>query len=147
MGLVAGLALLLLIVGSFAGCERHNANEARADRDAMKSQRDSARNDRDQVVEANGTQQTIIDRQGAALTKWASIGVTPEDVKAMLDATVAKKAELEQQLVYNAKRKEKDDANPDCEKLRRTDFQRACPNRADILRRYEDRVSRQGSAR
>lgn len=147
MWVCAGLAAAALVAGGVASCEHHNANEARADRDAMESQRDSARATRDGVVKANKTQQTVIASQAKALTQWASIGVSPEEVRAVLAAAAAKQRELEDLVAINAKRKEKDDAKPECEKLRRTDFQLVCSERADILRGYERGLSRQGDPR
>lgn len=147
MWICAGLAAALLVAGGVASCEHHNANEARADRDAMESERDSVRAQRDGVVKANQTQQNVIASQAAALTKWAAIGVSPEEVKEVLAAEAAKRSELEQFVADNQNRKEKDDAKPECEKLRRTDFQRVCPERADILRGYETRLSRRRDPR
>lgn len=136
------LLVSLVIAGGFAGCEHRNANEARADRESMKSERNAARNDRDQVVKANQSQELTIEAQNKALNKWAELGVSPKDVKELMAAAIAKKLELERLIAENEKEKEKDNANPDCEKLRRVDFQRVCPHRAGVLRRYENRVPR-----
>lgn len=144
LGIYAGIAVAFAVVLSFAGCEHHNASAARADRAAMKTLLKTRTDERDKVVEANESQQATIDAQGKALSQWASIGVKPEDVKQMLTAIAAKKVELDKLFAEIAKRKGKDDGNPDCAKLLQVDFQRVCPNRAAVLRAYENRLSGQG---
>jgi len=139
----AGLVAALVVTGSFAGCEHHNAQAARADRDAMKSQRDTARRDRAEVIKANESQQETIDAQSKALDEWLKIGVTPEEVEDLVAGVRAKKAELEQLVAENQKRKEMDNANPDCDRLRQVDFESVCRNRARVLRGYEHRLSGQ----
>ena len=138
----AGLLAALLVTGTFAGCEHRNANEARAERDSMKDERNSARDDRDAVVKINGQKQETIERQDAALSAWATLGVTPEDVRQMIEDATRRRAELERLIAEGQSEREKDNANPDCEKLRQVDFERVCPHRARVLRRYENRLPR-----
>lgn len=138
----AGLLAALLVTGAFAGCEHRNANAARADRDAMKNERNTARDDRDRVVKSNETQQALIVDLNAALDRWAEIGLTPSEVRELSAEAGARQRALDELAAENAKLKGKDDGNPDCEKLRQVDFQRVCPNRARSLRRYEDRLPR-----
>lgn len=137
--LIGGVALVIAGLATFAGCEHHNANAARADRKAMESERDTARVDRDRTVKANGTLLSTITSQDKALNAWAELGESPAEVRALIAKIAASRAELEQRSAANEKRRRLDDANPDCEKLRRVDFQRACPNRAGVLRGHEDR--------
>jgi hypothetical protein len=134
---LGGIAAAFLVVASFGGCQYVRAESAIAGEVKAEHERDQARFNTKEAVKANQAQKVTIDAQDQALNRWAEIGVTPEEVRAMLAAAAAKAHELEQLVALNAKAKEKDNANPDCERLRQTDFQRVCPNRAGVLRGYE----------
>jgi hypothetical protein len=134
---LGGIAAVFLAMATFGGCEHIRAKAAIAGEVKAEHERDQARFNTSVAVKANQAQAVTIDAQDKALNRWAEIGVTPDEVRAMLAAAAAKARELEQLVALNAKVKEKDNANPDCERLRQTDFQRLCPNRAGVLRGYE----------
>jgi hypothetical protein len=133
----AGVVILLLAIA--VGVEHVRANLADGRADKAQLQRAAAIQQRDQVIDDNASQQATIAAQGAALNLWAELGVTPQDVLELAAGLRARSTELEQLVAANAKIKEKDNANPDCEKLRQVDFQRVCRNRARVLRGYEGR--------
>lgn len=137
-----GLLAALVITGGFAGCEHHNAAAARADRDAEKSKRQAAETQRDDVVKVNGTQHDLIGQLNATVDQWVQKCAVADDVNATLAELAKKNATLDELLKKMTKLEEKDDGNPECEKLLRTDLQHACPGHAGSLRGYENRIPR-----
>jgi hypothetical protein len=135
--LVGGVAAVFVAMATFGGCEYVRAEAAIAGETKAQQKQDQAEFDRDEAVNANKAQKVTIDAQDRALNQWAAIGVSPAEVKALLAAAAKRAADLEQLVARNAKQKEKDNENPDCDRLRQVDFQKLCPNRAGVLRGYE----------
>lgn len=132
MGLVAGLALLLLIVGTFAGCESHRADAEQQQRIAVESQLATA-------VDANTSAIDTINIQKRALDVWRGLGVTPEEAAfaiAAMNDVQRLAGELKAQI---DKAKEIDRAKPDCGALLGASVERMCPGIAVGLRRAQDR--------
>ena len=130
--LITGLAVLAVIggLGSFAGCEHHNAKVARAERDAVKSMLETA-------VDANTSNVTTIKAQAKALKAWQDLKVTPEQIADLLVSKShfeAKSASLEKQ---NAALRNKDRELPECVALLRMSLQRACPGISTGLRKLQ----------
>lgn len=138
----AGLFAALVITGGFAGCEHHNAAAARADRDVEISKRQATETQRDEVVKVNGTQHETIGQLNATVDQWVQKCAVSDDVNATLAELAKKNAKLDELLRKMMKLEEKDDGNPECEKLQRADYQRACPGHAGSLRGYENRIPR-----
>jgi hypothetical protein len=132
VGIYAGVAVLFLCLATFAGCEHRRAGSETVKRLAVESQRD-------QVIADNATQLETIERQGKALDQWATIGVTPQDVINMLKASAKFADDLQQQLLANARARERDRAKPNCDALMRVDLAAVCPLTAGSLREYEGR--------
>lgn len=127
----AGLLGALMITGGFAGCEHHNAVAARAERDAAEAQRDTA-------IDANKSNMTTIEAQGAALNKWMSLGASPDEVAKLMASAARAIKEANQKLDEMLSAKEKDRANPECGALLGASLQRACPTIARGLRNAAD---------
>ncbi len=127
---LGAVVLAFVSLGGFASCEyqRAESNEVRAA--AAEAARDTA-------IDANKSNQKTIDAQGKALDQWMQLGASPEEVAGLVAKANTFAGQLADAMTENAKMKEKDRANPECEKLLRVDFQRVCPNRARILRKYE----------
>jgi hypothetical protein len=127
--LVLGVAVLAVIggLGSFAGCEHHNAKVARAERDAAYGQRDTA-------IDANHSQANTIDAQTKALAKWKALAASPEDMQAIIDQSNANAREINSLRGIIAKAKGKDRDLPDCIKLLSISLRRTCPSVAAGLR-------------
>jgi len=116
----AGLVAALVVTGSFAGCEHHNAKVARAERAAAESQRDTA-------IDANKSNVTTIEAQQKALEQWKALGITPGEAKAAVLLAVENHAKAEQLAAELKNAKEHDRANPDCNAILSADIERACP--------------------
>jgi hypothetical protein len=127
-----GLLAALLVTGGFAGCEHHDANAARAERDAANDGRDTA-------VDANKSNLSTIDAQNKALNEWMKLGESPAAVARLVAQamTSAKALATEANAVLAAKEKER--ANPECAAVLSASLERACPAVARGLRQYASR--------
>lgn len=129
--LAGGLALIFAALITFAGCEHSNASAARADRDAMESARDYAR-------DAATSKDVVIGALTQSRDAWKKLA-TPSEA---MDAAADRAELLEQQLRHTQAdldrlAREKDHAKPECAALLATDFERVCPA---IARRLRERA-------
>lgn len=129
---LGAVALAFVGLATFAGCEHRRADANEAIAAAAESARDTA-------IDANKSNTATIDAQNKALDKWMALGSSPEEVAGLVAQAKGFVDQLAGVIVENAKLKEKDRANPECDKLLHVDFQRVCPNRARVLRQYEGR--------
>lgn len=126
---VLGLALLAAI--GTAKWFHHEAQAARAERDAVQAQLDTA-------VDANQSQATTIDTQTRALAKWAALGKTPEQLQQLVTVAHEREKTYEQIAKENSALKAKDRNLPDCIRLLQISLRERCPGRALVLRRAAD---------
>lgn len=117
----AGLLGALLVVGSFAGCEHHNAKAARAERDQARGQLAETR-------VANVSNQQVIASQNKALDQWAAIAISPQDVMDLVHNLTEAKKEADATIKLLRSAKEADNALPECVALLRLSLRDRCPS-------------------
>ena len=119
-----------VVVGllAFAGCEHRNAKAARAERNELRGQLADALN-------ANASNQTVIDAQNKALDKWAEVGVSPQQVAEFIEAEVDARREAERKLKTMQIARTHDNALPECVALLRASLSRTCPSIAAGLQK------------
>lgn len=125
---VLGIALLAAI--GTAKWQHHAAESARAERDALAAQLDTA-------VDANASNVTTIDTQARALAKWAALGRTPEQLQQLVATAIEREETYERIAKENSALRAKDRNLPDCLRLLQISLRERCPGRALILRQYE----------
>lgn len=126
------VALAFVGVLTFAGCAHRNANHARAERDVANQSKDLA-------LTANESNLETIRIQDEALNKWVKLGVTPDEVRAMLSQAGAQAKELETLRMKFRALKESDRALPECVQLLGISLTQRCPDISAGLRDAADR--------
>jgi hypothetical protein len=131
LGLVAGLALLLVIVGGVASCEHNRARAEHQQRLSVEMQLAAA-------IDANASNQVTIGAQQRALEEWRSLGVTPEEAAIAVASMSEIRGLVAKLREAIEKAKEVDRAKPDCAALLGASIERMCPGIAAGLRRAQD---------
>lgn len=115
------LSVLLLIAIGTAKWQHHAAVSARAERDALKGQLDTA-------TDANASLVTTVGVQDKALKQWASLGVTPEEAKGQLDQINRHKVRSDELKAENDMLRARDRVLPECIALLKASLTKRCPS-------------------
>lgn len=132
--LAGGAAAIMLALASFGGCQYIRAEAAVSAKERAVTTREAAEADRDNAIEANASNLVTIAAQDKALNQWVNLGVTPEEVRAMLSAASTQARELENLRTKFRALKGKDRDLPDCVELLAISLTRRCPDIAAGVR-------------
>lgn len=132
MGIVAALALALLVACGVASCQSRRADTEAEKRQAVESQLSTA-------IDANTSAIDTVNALRGALKEWRDLSVTPEEA-AIAAASMGEIRALANQLRAEIeKAKGRDRAKPECGALLGANLERMCPGIAVGLRRAQDR--------
>lgn len=119
--LIGGVTALVLALATFGGCQYQRAEKHQARAELAESNTQTA-------VDANQALTETIERQAAALEKWADLGVTPEKVAAIVDQSSRFKMRAEELAAENNLLRRADSALPECVALLKISLSNRCPN-------------------
>lgn len=121
------LVLALLVAVGYGKWQHRAAESARAQRDAVKSQLETA-------TDANRSNLVTINAQANALDQWKKLGRSPAEVAAIVANARQREETYNAVFAENVALKAKDKALPECIRLLSMRIDRLCPGRAVSLR-------------